>query len=76
MSETNEETKQEAGKIYNVGSVNNMYVENIIIQPPTPELQTPPETQALPSPAAKKKYITDEKKMRYVLDDYDDEDGE
>ena len=74
MSETNEETRQEAGKIYNVGSVNNMYVENIIIQPPTPELQTPPETQALPSPAAKKKYITDEKKRRYVLDDYDEED--
>ncbi len=60
-----EENRQEAGKIYNVGSVNNMYVENLIVQSPIAEQQT--------LPATKKNYITDEKKTRYVLDDYDDE---
>lgn len=61
-----EEIKQEAGKIFNVGSVNNMYVENMIVQAPA----TAPQ---IPAPVANKNYITDEKKTRYVLDDYDDE---
>ena len=67
MSEMSEETKQEAGKIYNVSSVENMYVDTMIVQAPAPE------PQKLPAPAAKKDYITDEKKSRCVLDDYDDE---
>lgn len=62
-----EEHKQEAGKIYNIGSVENMHVENMIFQAPTTEPQ-------LPASATKKKYITDEKKSRYILDDYDGED--
>lgn len=62
----NDETRQEAEKIINVGSVNNMYVENMIVQ-------APPAEHQLPAPVAKIKYITDEKKRRYILDDYDDE---
>ena len=63
-----EEHKQEAGKIYNIGSVENMHVENMIVQTATPE------PQSFPALTTKKKYITDEKKSRYILDDYDDED--
>ncbi len=66
MRQMSEENKQEAGKIFNVGSVSNMYVENMIVQTPATEPQ-------IPAPVANKNYITDEKKIRYVLDDYDDE---
>lgn len=63
----NEETRQEARTIYNVDAVTNMYVENMIVQ------TSVPEPQSLPAPAEKQSYITDEKKSRYVLDDYDDD---
>ena len=57
-----EEHKQEAGKIYNIGSVENMHVENMIVQTATPE------PQSLPALTTKKNYITDEKKNRYNWD--------
>ena len=66
MKQMEEEKKQQAEKIYNVDNVTNMYVENLILQKPSvPEL---------PTSSSRKSYITDQKKTRYILDDYDDED--
>ena len=68
MRNMGEETKQQADKIYNIDHVNNMYVENLVVQqPPAAELP------AAPVVPAQKSYITDEKKTRYVLNDYNDE---
>lgn len=56
--------KQQAGKIYNISNVTNMYVDNLVV----PQ-QDPPIPQTL---SDKRRYITDTKQSRYLLDDYSD----
>lgn len=61
---------QKADKIYNIGSVTNLRAESVVVYNALP---SSPEPQ-LPDAAARKHYITDDKKRRYVLDDYSDDD--
>lgn len=60
--------QQEAGTIYNVDNVTNLYADKVYL---TPEQAAPASPPAISSGKA---YITDEKKPRYLLDDYSDED--
>ena len=59
-----DEKNQQAEKIYNIGTVEKMYVF------PSPA-DSLPQATTLPEG---KQYITDQKRTRYVLDDYEDED--